>query len=195
MSRHLGPGSAPSAAMFNDLLHVLFDFGIALPAEFSTFFRALVTLEGTLTTLQPGFGVIQAAQEVGAEWYRSRLTPATIEELAREELLRLAPILRRLPRHVDRLATVAARGDLRAHISLLSSPRDVELVTKLFNRGVLAFFGGIVGVLSVMLLGVQGGPEFTGDTSLYQFFGYFGLFCSGILIMRVLIAIFRERLN
>ena len=40
MSRHLGPGSAPSAAMFNDLLHVLFDFGIALPAEFSTFFRA-----------------------------------------------------------------------------------------------------------------------------------------------------------
>ena len=107
----------------------------------------------------------------------------------------MAPILRRLPRHVDRLATVAARGDLRARVSLLSSHGDVELVTKLFNRGVLAFFGGIVGVLSVMLLGVQGGPEFTGDTSLYQFFGYFGLFCSGILIMRVLIAIFRERLN
>jgi hypothetical protein len=46
-----------------------------------------------------------------------------------------------------------------------------------------------------MLIGIKGGPEFTGDTTLYQFFGYFGLFCASILIMRVLIAIFHERLN
>jgi hypothetical protein len=71
----------------------------------------------------------------------------------------------------------------------------VRVVTKLVNRTILAFFGGIVGILSVMLIGIKGGPEFTGDTTLYQFFGYFGLFCASILIMRVLIAIFHERLN
>jgi ubiquinone biosynthesis protein len=54
MARHLGAGAAPSAAMFNDLLQLFFAFGITLPPEFSTYFRALVTLEGTLTTLQPG---------------------------------------------------------------------------------------------------------------------------------------------
>jgi hypothetical protein len=42
-----------------------------------------------------------------------------------------------------------------------------------------------VGVLSVMLLGTQGGPPFTGDTSLFQFFGYFGLFCATVLTLRV----------
>ena len=41
----------------------------------------------------------------------------------------------------------------------------------------------------------QGGPHFTGDTSLFQFFGYFGLFCATVLIMRVIVAILRDGLN
>jgi ubiquinone biosynthesis protein len=195
MARHLGPGAVPSAAMFNDLLKVLFAFSISLPAEFSTFFRALVTLEGTLTTLSPGFGVVQAAQDIGGEWARARLAPESLADFARDEALHLAPLLRRLPRQLDRLATMATRGDLRTKVSLLSFDSDVRVVTKLVNRTILAFFGGIVGILSVMLIGIKGGPEFTGDTTLYQFFGYFGLFCASILIMRVLIAIFHERLN
>jgi predicted unusual protein kinase regulating ubiquinone biosynthesis (AarF/ABC1/UbiB family) len=36
-----------AAAMFNDLLQLFFAFGIDLPPELSTFFCALVTLEGT----------------------------------------------------------------------------------------------------------------------------------------------------
>jgi hypothetical protein len=49
-------------------------------------------------------------------------------------------------------------------------------------------------LLSVMLLGTPGGPNFTGDTSLVQFFGYFGLFCATVLILRVIVAI-RDGLN
>jgi hypothetical protein len=36
---------------------------------------------------------------------------------------------------------------------------------------------------------------FTGDTSLFQFFGYFGLFCSTVLILRVIVAIMQDGLN
>jgi ubiquinone biosynthesis protein len=196
MARQLGPGATPSAAMFNELLQLLFGFGVALPAEFSTFFRALVTLEGTLTTLSPGYQVIDAAQRVAVEWAQQRLEPATVEEFAKSEVVRLAPILRRLPRHIDRLATIVERGDLRARVSLFSSDDDLRAVTTLLNRVLLAFTGGIVGVISVIILiGIKGGPEFTGKTSLYEFFGYFGLFCSTVLIMRVLVAIFRDGLN
>jgi ubiquinone biosynthesis protein len=65
--------------------------------EFSTFFRATVTLEGTLTTLCPGYLVIDAAQAIAAEWARDRLTPGTLQELARQELMALAPVLRGCP--------------------------------------------------------------------------------------------------
>ena len=49
MAQHLAPGSQPDAAMFNAMLRLFFDYGITLPAEWSTFFRALIVLEGTLT--------------------------------------------------------------------------------------------------------------------------------------------------
>jgi ubiquinone biosynthesis protein len=97
MSRHLAAGAAPSAAMFNDLLQLFFAFGINLPPEFSTFFRALVTLEGTLTTLSPGYLVIEAAEQIAAEWARASLAPGSLEELARRELASLALLLRRAP--------------------------------------------------------------------------------------------------
>jgi ubiquinone biosynthesis protein len=195
MARHLAEGAAPSAAMFNDLLQLFFAFGINLPPEFSTFFRALVTLEGTLTTLSPGYLVIEAAEQLAAEWAWANLAPTSLEDLARRELGSLALLLRRAPRQLDRIATLVQRGDLQARVRLLADEDDVRTVTRLLNRVVLAGLGGVVGVLSVLLLGTQGGPPFTGDTSLFQFFGYFGLFCATVMILRVLVAVLRDGLS
>jgi ubiquinone biosynthesis protein len=195
MGRHLGPGQLPSAAMFTELLQLFFAFGISMPTEFSTMFRALGTLEGTLTTLCPGYATIDAAQRIAGEWARERLRPSSLEELARGELVSLLPTLRRIPRHVDRIATGLERGALRAQVSLLSQERDVAVVTRLVNRVVLAFLGGIVGLMSVWLISIRGGPPLTGGTSLFEFFGYFGLFCATILILRVLVAVVRDGFN
>jgi hypothetical protein len=43
-------------------------------------------------------------------------------------------------------------------VRLLAEERDVRTVTRLRNRVVLAGLGGVVGLLSVLLLGAQGGP-------------------------------------
>ena len=195
MTRHLAPGMVPSAAMFNDLLQLFFTFGINLPPELSTFFRALITLEGTLTTLSPGYNVIERAEAIAGEWMRARIAPSTLEELAREELIRMGPILRRLPRRLDRMANQIERGNLRARVSLFSDPHDERVVTKLVNRTVLALAGGVVGVIGAMLINVRGGPPFAGDTSLYEFFGYFSLFCSVVLIMRVIVSVLHDGVN
>jgi ubiquinone biosynthesis protein len=195
MARHLGPGAQPGAEMFNELLMLLFTFGVSLPAELSTFFRALVTLDGTLMTLSPGYKTIDEAEKVARDWMRGSFTPDSLEQMARQELLKLAPMLRRLPRQLDRMLQTAQRDGLRARVSLFSDERDVALITRLVNRFVLAFAGAGVGVVSVILIGIKGGPPFTGDTSLFQFFGYFGLFCSTVLIMRVLVAVLRDGIN
>jgi ubiquinone biosynthesis protein len=195
MTRHLAPGMVPSAAMFNDLLQLFFTFGINLPPELSTFFRALITLEGTLTTLSPGYPVIDRAETIATEWVRARLAPSTLEELAREELIRMGPLLRRLPRRLDRMASQIERGNFRARVSLFSDPHDEYVVTKLVNRTVLALTGGVVGLIGVILLGVKGGPPFAGDTTLYEFFGYFSLFCSVVLIMRVIVSVLHDGVN
>jgi ubiquinone biosynthesis protein len=195
MGRHLSSGEAPSPTMFNDLLQMLFSYGVQLPAELSTFFRALITLDGTLTVLAPGYNTIAAAERIANEWIHSAVTPESVTGIAREELVRLLPMLRRLPRQVDRLVSTAQRDGLRARVSLFADERDVQVVTRLVNRVVLAFAGGAVGLVSVLLIDTQGGPTFSGDTSLFRFFGYFGLFCSTVLIMRVLVAVLRDGTN
>jgi ubiquinone biosynthesis protein len=195
MARHLGPGAVSSPAMFNDLLRLVFDYGINLPAELSTFFRALITLDGTLTTLAPGYQTIDAAERVAKEWISARITTDSLQEVAREELLRLAPMLRRLPTQVDRMLTTAQRDGIRTRVSLFADDRDVRVLTLLVNRFVLALTGGAVGLVSVLLISIDGGPGFAGSTSLFRLFGYFGLFCATVLIMRVLVAILRDGLN
>jgi len=194
-TQQLAAGATPSAQMLVELLTLCFTFGLTLPPELSTVFRALGTLEGTLRVLSPGYLAIDAAQRIAGEWAREHAGPELLPQLARDEVIRVLPMLRRLPSHVDRLAVQARRGQLRMRVSLFADPRDEVLLTRLTNRIVLAFLGGVVGVLSVMLLGTQGGPPFTGDTSLFQFFGYFGLFCATVLILRVLVAVLRDRLN
>ena len=195
MARHLGPGAVSSPAMFNDLLRLVFDYGINLPAELSTFFRALIVLDGTLTTLAPGYQTIDAAERVAKEWISARITTDSLQEVAREELLRLAPMLRRLPTQVDRMLTTAQRDGIRTRVSLFADDRDVRALTLLVNRFVLALTGGAVGLVSVLLISIDGGPGFAGSTSLFRLFGYFGLFCATVLIMRVLVAILRDGLN
>ncbi|HZP30315.1 MAG TPA: AarF/ABC1/UbiB kinase family protein, partial [Acidimicrobiia bacterium] len=195
MARHLGPGAVASPAMFNDLLRLVYDYGINLPAELSTFFRALITLDGTLTILAPGYQTIEAVERIAREWLAARITPDSVSEMAREELLRLAPMLRRLPSQVDRMFAAAQRDGVRTRVSLFADERDVRFVTLLVNRFVLALAGGAVGLVSVLLISIHGGPAFAGSTSLFRFFGYFGLFCSTVLIMRVLVAILRDGLN
>jgi ubiquinone biosynthesis protein len=195
VARRLGPGAKPNAAMLNDMMQIFFTFGVSLPSEFGTLFRALITLEGTLTALCPGYYVIDEAQKLAAQWVGDQLSVGTLREMVTKEVLELAPLLRRLPRHVDRIATQLERGSLAGRISLLSDADDVRTLTRLVNRFVLAFIGTVGGIISVILIGTQGGPHFTGDTSLFQFFGYFGLFWCLVLILRVVVAILHDGIN
>ena len=59
----------------------------------------------------------------------------------------------------------------------------------------LAFLSGAIGLLSVGLIAIEGGPPFSGNTSLFRVFGYFGLFCATVLAMRVIVAVLRDGLN
>ena len=195
MAQHLAPGSQPDAAMFNAMLRLMFDYGITMPAEWSTFFRALIVLEGTLTTIAPGYSVIDAAESIAAQWVRSLINPSSVQQAVRDEILRTVPMLRRLPRHIDRAFSSLERDGLRVRVTHFSDEHDERFVARLVNRLVLAFLAGAIGLVSVGLIAIDGGPAFSDRTSLFRVFGYFGLFCSTVLAIRVIVAVLRDGLN
>ena len=54
LARYLTAGSTPDVRMFTDLFRIVTDYGLAVPPEIAAVFRALATMEGTLTQLAPG---------------------------------------------------------------------------------------------------------------------------------------------
>jgi ubiquinone biosynthesis protein len=192
MAQHLDGGRAPDAATLSEVLAVTTRFGIRLPPSTTTMFRALVTLEGTLRALAPGYALMAAAERVGRDLVAARLEPSALGGAARDEVQRLAPVLLRAPYHLDRIATLVEHGELRTRTSHLSDPRDVAVLTRLANRGVLAFLGATLGTVSALLLLSEAGPLLLGSTPLAHVLGYAGLAAGAVLVLRVVLAVLRD---
>jgi ubiquinone biosynthesis protein len=195
MAQRLGPGMPLGPALFQELFELVFAFGLAFPPVVGGVFRALVTLQGTLEVLSPGFQMLDEARSVGAELLREAMAPSSLRSAATSEALGMLPIFRRLPRRVDHVAAALERGTLSVGVRPFADERDVNVLKRLVNRGVLAFLGAALGVIAVQLLGLSGGPTLAPAFSAYQLFGYLSLFLSIVLILRVVIAITRERLG
>ena len=167
-------------------------FGLVFPPMIGGVFRAMMTLEGTLITLSPGFDIIGETGNLAGSWLGQMLSPTSLREAATDEALGLLPVLRKLPRRLDRIAASLEHGGLTASMRVLANESDRQFVSGLVGRAVLAFLGATLGIMSVMLIGMHGGPTFFPGTSLFHLLGYVGLFFSTVLILRVVIAISRE---
>src|SRR5450755_2302762 len=110
---------------------------------------------------------------------------------ATDELISLVPMLRRLPRRLDRITGSLEHGRLGLNIRLLADQSDRRYLTGLVHQLVLTFLAATLGVMFVLMLGLHGGPRVTHTITLYAFIGYCLLVFAGILALRVLVLVFR----
>ena len=191
LARHVAAGLTPDAQMFTDLFRIVAEYGLSIPPEIAAVFRALATMEGTLTQLAPGFDIITETRRFAAAYLTGQLRPGTLREAATSELTTSLPILRRLPRRIDRISAALETGRLGLNVRLLADDRDRQYVTGLVHRILLAFLAGTSGIMAVLMLGLPNGPHMTSSITLYQFLGYCLLVIAAVLALRVLVAVLR----
>ncbi len=191
MAQHLGPGAALGPAMFNELFRIVTSHRLGVPPEVAAVFRALATLEGTISRLAPGFDLVGASRRFASAHMADQLAPESLRRTATQELAALLPMLRRLPRRVDRIAAAAESGRLSLNVRLFSDERDRRHLTGLLHQGLLTVLGATAGLMAVLLLGTPGGPRVTPSVSLFQLFGYNLLVICAVLVLRVLVLVFR----
>ena len=192
MAANLGPGLPPAEAL-TELLRLTTELGIRLPPQAATMFRALATLAGTLEQLVPAYPLIEQVAEAGGDELRERMSPSSVGDFVQREWAQLGPLLRRAPRHLDRIATQLEHGGLTARIRLFAEAADVRIAERLLNRAVLTVLSLGVGVLSVMMLATEAGPELAGtDIRLLEVLGWVGLFAGTVLVLRVLLDVLRS---
>jgi len=191
LARHVAAGITPDVTMFTDLFRIVSDHGLAVPPEIAAVFRALATMEGTLTQLAPGFDIVAEARRFAGQQLAGQFSPDTLRTTAADELVALLPLLRRLPRRIDRIGGALEAGRLSVNVRLLADEGDRRIITGLLYLVLTTFLAATSGIMAVLMLGLRGGPAITSRVSLFQFLGYCLLVISAILALRVLALVFR----
>jgi ubiquinone biosynthesis protein len=187
-----GPGF-PGPEALTDLLRVVSRLGMHLPASTTTMFRALATLAGTLETLSPRYPIFEVVADIGGAEMKERLQPATAGEFVMQEWAEIGPLLRRVPRHLDRVARLAENGQLTARIRLFAFPEEVSTVERLLNRVVLTLLTIGLGGVSVALLTAEGGPEVAGiQVRVFELLGWATAAFATLLLLRILLGVLRS---
>lgn len=167
-------------AMIGHVLTIMQRHDLRPPASITLLGRSLVTLEGTLRVLEPGFSMVEASKDVVKDRRNAFGTP---REIVQRELLRLLPALRTLPEHAEAIA-----GQLRAGALTVRSERfhgrDRDVVDEWVDRGVLAAVGG-AGVMSsaLLLLAASATSDHKVQTALW-ILGFGSLAVAAILTFR-----------
>jgi ubiquinone biosynthesis protein len=193
MAKHLSNGQAPDIDMFTDLFRVVAEFRLSIPPAIAAVFRALATVEGTLGLLSPGFNILVESRTFANKLIGERLQPESLRRTATEELMSLLPVLRRIPRRIDRVTSALEQGRLSVNIRLFADERDRAVVTGMLHELLLAFTGTATGVMAVLLLASTGGPRVSPELTLNQLLGYNLLVVSALLGLRLLFIVFRSR--
>jgi ubiquinone biosynthesis protein len=167
-------------------------FGLSIPPEIAAVFRALATLEGTLAVLAPGFNIVVESRSFAAEQISERLTPESVQRTMAEELQAVLPMLRRLPRRIDRITGAMEQGRLSMSMRLFADERDRSFITGLLHQVMLTALGATAGVMAVLLLGSTG-PQLAADVGLHQVLGYNLLIIAVLLGLRVVVTVLRPR--
>ncbi|MGY1603999.1 ABC1 kinase family protein [Geodermatophilus sp. SYSU D00815] len=190
--RFTAPGATAGAAAFSALFRLVSAHGLAVPPQVAAVFRTFATLEGTLALVDAGFDLVAAARRAGRARVAEALTPPRLRRSAEQELAALLPLLRRLPRRVDRIADAVEHGRLAVNVRLFADGRDRAVVTGLVHLTLSALLGAVAGIMGVLFLGMPGGPQVTDSVRLFAAFGYGLLVVAVVLVLRVLVVIFRS---
>lgn len=191
MARHLTPGIAPEARIFTDLFRVIAEFGLAVPPEVAAVFRAITTLDGTLKIVDPDFNIVAEARGFASAYLSEQLQPRVIRKTVTDELTDLLPLLRGMPRRLDRLTSALEEGRLNVNLRPSATDRERRAVSGLVHEALLTILASTTGIMAAVMVGHDGGPRLTSAVSLFQFIGYGLLVVGCMLAMRVLVLIFR----
>jgi ubiquinone biosynthesis protein len=142
--------------------------------------------------LDPGFDIVNEARRFAANYLAEQFRPDSLRAAATDELTTLLPVLRRLPRRIDRIGESLETGRLSVNVRLLADDSDRRYVTGLVHQVLLVFLAAASGIMGVLMLGLHGGPHMTSSVTLYQFFGYCLLVVAAILALRVLVTLLRS---
>lgn len=193
MVMHVSGGSGFDVGMLKAMIEVLQRNHLPVPTSLTLLSRALITLDGTLRTMAPGFAFAEEAQNLATPMVVPAGDTDAVNQQMQKELLRALPSLRTLPGHAEAIGGQLRSGQLTIRTRRFADLQEAAFVRDLANRAMLAAVG-LVGILTsaVLLLAASGAAD-SNEAATLEGIGYVGLFLGSIITMRVVALVVRDR--
>src|SRR3954447_8573242 len=178
LSEGIGTGSFDPKAM-TMMLDIMNRHGLEVPNAMTVLSRALLTLEGTLRTINPSFNIAHEATALLPEFGGEQSD--MLQQQLEKEVVRALPSLRTLPGHLEAVATQLRSGRLTTRVERFSGG-DRSVVDGWIDRVTVAGVG-VVGMLSAALLLIAAAIVGKSDQdfqSTLQVFGFFGIVVTAV---------------
>ena len=175
-------GGGFSPAVMGGVMEVMDRHGLRPPRSMLLLSRTLLTLEGTLKSIDPKFELATEAETlVGGDGYDQLASP---EDVLRKELVHMLPALRTLPEHAEALATQLRSGRLVIRTERYAGA-DRIVVEDWVNRALVAVASGAGALTSGALLVAGSLAQVTSVRDALWVVGFSGLTGTTVLLMRV----------
>ncbi len=170
-----------SPASMSGMMDVMERHGLRPPRPMLLLSRTLITLEGTLKTIDASFDLASEAEAIVTRDQHEAL--GSPEEIAKKEVLRAVPALRTLPEHAEALATQLRAGRLVVRTERYAGS-DRTVVEGWLNRALVVFAGGAGALTSAALLVAGSLSPDKGVRDALWILGFSGLTGATVLLMR-----------
>lgn len=184
----------------DELIYSIFsivrEFELHFYPSVSVALRAIATLDGTLSIIDPHFDIFQEARQFSSHYMKWNIKrplkePKETLERLEEELALILPTIGSIPKRFNELVKKVENGKITLHHDFFSEKNNSIFITHLFSRFVLLFSGITFGFISVALLAIA---QFTKTPyAIYlNTVAYLGLFLCAILLVRLSIQAIRD---
>ncbi len=169
-------------AMLSDLVDILRQHRLALPADLSLLIKAFITLEGMGRELDPEFDMAGEALSLLERAMRAHYSPAAIVKRGWHAASEALALLTGLPQDISRLLRAARRGRLEIHIDLTHLKRVGNQLDSAANRLVIGIVVAALIIGSSIVMTVPGGPTLLG-LPVFGLLGFCGAVVGGIWLL------------
>lgn len=186
------PGST-SAALFGELIDFVVDFGFPMPASVATAFRAISTLEGSITRLVPELNLLALVTQNGKTLLREVGGLGVDRHEMTLYAAATAPQIAELPGQISRIAGHLQDGTLDVGTSGLNIATIKNLLVSTVEQFIQVIVSTALILGGVILMAADFGPPLAPELKLFTYFGAWMLLAGSVIAALVLAPALRQR--
>ncbi|NEN86405.1 ABC1 kinase family protein [Paenibacillus elgii] len=175
----------------NDLLAVAYEHRVRIPADLTLLGKALLTLEGVVTSLDPTFSVISIAEPFGRKLFAERFSPRNMADSVWHQVSEAASLLTETPMKLRELLAMVKKGRLRFEISIAELDTLMRKMDRISNQ---LSFSIVLLAFSIIMVGLIIGSSLGRQSTFLWNFPVIEIgFCvAALMFLWLLLSIFRS---